>query len=346
MTNRASLLVILENIMNKNTLTIGILTFSIGYFLFYFIDQEPIVIYGKTLNDNNQSEHAKKTTDSSPSSLPKSLDGVRFKADYTLNESGGLIPTMAIRELFDHYLSTLGEVDLDTSTNFIINELRKSLQEPALSQALSILDNYLKFKTALASLKADLQLDYNSSTSLSEQALLAQNKLIEFRAQFFNELEIEAFFSEEDVQTAFLIEQLRINQNKSLSLEEKKQLLQQASLMLPDNVRASRERSQQHSNLRQSIVDARSQGASDEDIFQIRAQQLNRKAAEELAKLDEERAKWENRIQNLSIQRNEILNSSLSDEDKKQAVNNLIQDQFNALEQKRVSAIINDGQLN
>ena len=162
---------------------------------------------------------------------------------------------------------------------------------------------------------------------------------------YFSALEYESFFGEEDAQVAFTVEQLRINSNPSLSPEERSMRLEQASQILPDHVRESRAQSQKHALTRTKVNQLRESGASEEDVYRFREQEFGAEAAVALAQLDNKRSKWKARLGQFSAERNAILDSGLSELDKSSAINELLITHFDATEQKRARALMNDGRF-
>lgn len=276
---------------------------------------------------------------------PDSLEGVVHKAEFSIDDDNQLIPTRGIRELFEHYLSIYGEEPLETIIARIQAEISQELSEPAKSEAFELLKRYIDYKIALKE-QADLFTVGSQSDGTYIQKLLeSQQALISMRNTFFNSQESQEFFTHEDAQTAFLIEQIRINQDERLSIEEKSRLLEEAELLLPENIINSRESTQKYSELRENINIMIKDGASEEEVFQARKQILGTEAASALQQLDNDRNTWNTRLQHFSDARKGVLDSSLSRQDKITSIDQLLRSQFDALEQKRVRALIADGRF-
>ena len=274
-----------------------------------------------------------------------SLRGLEQSLAFTLDDKQQLIPTYSIREMFDFYLSSLGEEDIQTILVRIRSEIESSLSEPARSEALSLLKRYVDFKIALAESPPAFNQHQSNPALLAEDLAVAQEQLVALRRSYFSALEYESFFGEEDAQVAFTVEQLRINSNPSLSPEERSMRLEQASQILPDHVRESRAQSQKHALTRTKVNQLRESGASEEDVYRFREQEFGAEAAVALAQLDNKRSKWKARLGQFSAERNAILDSGLSELDKSSAINELLITHFDATEQKRARALMNDGRF-
>ena len=81
--------------------------------------------------------------------LPASLRDVPSPDTLDVDAAGNLVINAKIRKMFDHYLSTIGEEELGTITDQVKLLLERQLEEPALSQAKNIYDNYIAFKEAM-----------------------------------------------------------------------------------------------------------------------------------------------------------------------------------------------------
>ncbi|WP_250655571.1 lipase secretion chaperone [Alkalimarinus coralli] len=343
-----------------NRLSIGLVVISIIAFSIAALFLSPFLSNQQEATTDNhhlsvlkeEARHANETLFESPTTKgitelhkPDSLRGINFQADFKVSESNNLIPNYAIRELFDHYLSTYGEVEIDNIIALIQGEINESLQEPAKSEALALLKRYIDYKIELAENNPELSLNTDDGASYLEKIISAQSALQSLRKDFFNQAEYESFFGLEDTQNAYMIEQIRINTDPTLSDEEKRERLEQANMLLPDELVERRNRVQRHAQLREQVTSIQAEGGSQEEVFRVREEALGSEAASALAQLDEQRQQWSQRLNNFSKERKSILDSSLSDQDKATSIDNLIAAHFDTSEQKRVRAIMNDGQL-
>ena len=336
-------------------ITIAILAVWFLSFAFYLIGVEHTKDF--QIEDYQQVQHINQTrfeqpvTDEHPAiPIPKSIQDIDYPMEFTLDNDHQLVPTYAVRELFDHYLSTYGETDLDAIIKLVQSDITEHLKEPARSDALSLLKRYVDYKISLAQHSASHidSFPQNSTTTDDPEAFIntveASYAAVEsLRKQSFNSEEYDNFFAIEDAQNTYMLEQLRINQDASLTQEEKNRQLELASALLPEDILESRQRVQQHANLRETVTQLSADGASEDEIFQARESELGSEAAMALAQLDNKRAKWKSRVQQFAMERTDILNSSMSDEDKATAIESLLTMHFEPNEAKRAQAIVNAG---
>ena len=90
--------------------------------------------------------------------------------------------------------------------------------------------------------------------------------------------------------------------------------------------------------LQNRVDQLREQGASDDEIYRLRAQKVNPQAADRLAELDREEAVWKNRIAQYQAARQQILKSSNSPAQQQGALQQLQMLQFSDQERPRLTA--------
>ncbi len=298
------------------------------------------------LKQINQQRFEQPTTKASPAAgIPASLAEVHFQADFQINHNRRLIPTLAVRELFDHYLSSLGETDLAGVIRLIQAEIHNALPEPARSEAFSLLKRYIDYKIALAELDYVSAQTPTNDPAYADTLVATQSALHALRSHYFDSAESAQFFAREDAQNDYMIAQIRISRDTTLTKEEKRSQLAQAATLLPADIAASRLRVQKHAHIREQVTEVQASGASEEVVFQLRENSLGTEAAQALAQLDQDRKAWKERLTRFSAERTAILISSLSDEDKAASVDALLTSHFDKNEHKRVRAIMGDGRL-
>ncbi len=159
------------------------------------------------------------------------------------------------------------------------------------------------------------------------------------RAHYFSPSTYQAFFQQEETYDNFMLSQLEIKQNPQLDAAQKEQQINALIDDLPQEIKQTRQTVSRHAELYQAAQDLRDNGASKEDIFQLRASSLGTDAAMAFAKLDDKRNHWRQRLNHYAQQRDAILSSGLTDNDRKIAIESLIQQNFSQPESIRVKAL-------
>lgn len=278
---------------------------------------------------------------SAPTAFVKSQEGTHADGNLTALAAGTAADNAPLaygelRRLFDYYLSALGEQNLPSITQQIQAELDRRLSAVQSKKARRLLDLYLNFRRALVDLEARPALVGNGVAAI-RQRMLAQQDL---RSQYFNAEEIEGMFGFEDLMDADAVARLEISRNDKLSAAQKQQRLAALDATMSPALRAERDATQVVTRVEQRAADMRAKGASDDEIYRMRAQEFDAGAASRLADLDREEAAWKQRIGTYLEAREAVLKSqpNATPSERQQALNQLQQSQFSEDERRRLAA--------
>ena len=279
---------------------------------------------------------------STPRAFVKSQEGTQPDGNLAAVAAGGVAADNAalaygeLRRLFDYYLSALGEQNLPSITQQIYTELDRNLNPAQAKKARRLLDLYLNFKRALVDLEAKPALVGNGVAAIRLR-MLAQQDL---RSQYFSPQEIEGMFGFEDVMDADAVARLEISQDVKLTAAQKQQQLAALDATMSPSLRTEREASQLVSRVEQRAFDMRAKGASDDEIYRMRAKEFDAGAASRLADLDREEAAWKQRIATYLEARSQVLKSqaNATASERQQALAALQQSQFSEDERRRLGA--------
>ncbi|WP_034026204.1 lipase secretion chaperone, partial [Pseudomonas aeruginosa] len=135
--------------------------------------------------------------------LPTSFRGTSVDGSFSVDASGNLLITRDIRNLFDYFLSAVGEEPLQQSLDRLRAYIAAELQEPARGQALALMQQYIDYKKELVLLERDLprlaDLDALRQREAAVKAL---------RARIFSNEAHVAFFADEETYNQFTLERL------------------------------------------------------------------------------------------------------------------------------------------
>lgn len=268
-----------------------------------------------------------------------SLAGIEHESNILTDSHGNLQVDESIKELFEFYLSSIGEEPFEQVLQRIQSELDSQLQPPALEQALSLLKRYVDYKIELASIDQDAPPPQSHSYSDIDNIKYQKSQLSALRTSYFDQEEYQQFFEQEERYDNFMISHLEITRDQTLDEETKRQYIDALEQTLPEEISSVRKKVSLYGNLYEHTEKMKSEGSGDEAIFQIREQSLGAEAAKALAKLDDSRAQWQKRLTRYTQQRDEIIDSGLSLADQFQAINSLIDESFSGTERLRVKAL-------
>ncbi|MCP5169938.1 MAG: hypothetical protein H6999_09300 [Hahellaceae bacterium] len=274
--------------------------------------------------------------------LPASLQGIASGVTLGTDDNGNLIINESIKELFEFYLSALGEESLELLLQRIRADIAEQLQPPALDQASQLLKNYVDYKIELASLPGTTPSASNTPAQTLALVKARKQQVNQMRQHYFSPGQYEAFFAEEDQYDTYMVNHLSISGNPDLSQDAKAEQLLQLEQSLPESIRKVRQQTSRYGDLYQTTQQMRANGASDAEIYALRANTLDDNAAMALATLDQQQAQWQQRLKTYASERNQIRDSGLSQTDQTLAINTLIEQMFSGTERLRVRALDQD----
>ena len=266
--------------------------------------------------------------------LPDSLQGTTAPDGWQqLDAAGNLLATPALRALFEYYLSALGEEPLPVLVARIESALA-ALDEPARSQAQTILGGYLDYRLALA----DFDEAGVADAEVGEADRIARKlaEVYSLRRQYLAPQVAEAFFADDEGYDQFQLARLRIDSDESLSPAEREAQLQALEANLPADVRAARQEMRRFVDYQQAR-----QALADDPVAlqQYREQTFGAEAAERLAALDARQQDWQRRWQAYRQDLAELTAAGLAAPEFEQQRQQLRSQYFDAQEQVRVEAL-------
>lgn len=217
---------------------------------------------------------------------PRSLEGTEVDGALDTDASGHLVMGPRVIALFDYFFSATGEEDEATLRDRIAALAAERLVEPALGEALDLLDRYQAYREAGGSL------DVGAEASAADRLAVVHH----LRGEHFGDA-AAALFGDEERAAEVAIAKSDIVQDTTLSPDERADLLAEAEDRLPASARAARAAATSVAQLRADEQTLRAAGADDAEIHRFRAGTLGPAAADRLAALDQQRATWRSRIQ-------------------------------------------------
>jgi lipase chaperone LimK len=255
-----------------------------------------------------------------------SLLGTRPDGAVHVAPDDSVVADAQLIELFDYYLSTVGEKSPAAVRAEIERELDRTLRPAAAAAAKRVLTRYSAYRLALAGVGADRRLAGQDAAALKRRL----DALRGLRAQYFSQREIAAIFGREDAANAEALARMAIRDDRTLDAQQKQARLAALDAGLPVDVRAAREAPLKIVRVQEEAERLRAGGAGEEDVFRLRAEAFGADAAQRLADVDREEAVWKRRIEAYLVQRR-----GLNDE---AAVAALRGRMFSEDEQRRLSA--------
>ncbi|HJV73923.1 MAG TPA: lipase secretion chaperone [Noviherbaspirillum sp.] len=292
--------------------------------------------FGGKLMRAEQSEPPAKSPEPNLFSFVRSFEGTQPDGNIQVEAGDALVVSAELPRLFDYYLSAVGEKPLESIRAEIERELDARLKPHAAAEAKVLLANYLNYKKALVEVEKNPLIAGGSVEAIRARL----HALQETRARFFSASEIQAMFAMEDMRNQDAVARLEISQDKTMSAAQKAEKLAALDTTLPAALREEREAPMQIVRLEESAKKLRSQGASEDEIYRMRATAISPEAAARMADVDREEGAWKSRINDYLAERTRLLGATANYPpiDREMALQQLRQTHFNADEQKRLAA--------
>jgi len=279
--------------------------------------------------------------------LPATLEGTIMRQSLAVDEAGNLRISSDIQRIFDFFLSAIEQEDLSVILLRISEYLEYYLDPPALDQALGIMEQYVAFKKALfefelertesirALTESPSGLTGDSYIALLEEQLAAQKDL---RSLHLDPQVHEAFYADEEIYDDYSLARMKVQADKTLSEIDKQARLAEIDAQAPPELVESRKEAQLTDILKQKTTALKASGADASEIKALRTDMLGPEAAERFEILDQERAQWQQRVDDYLAQKQGILaTEGLTEEARLEQINQLRKSRFDEREQIRVS---------
>jgi lipase chaperone LimK len=281
-----------------------------------------------TLRPAPQPEAPPAAPASDPFAFVRSMEGTRPDGDIRQGDDGQLVVDAELGHLFDYYLAGMGEKDLNAIRAEIERELDRRLKPGPAAQAKRLLASYLNYKRALVDLEG-AQKEGTDMASSARARLAARQKL---RAQFFSPSEAAGLFGFSDAYDADALARIEISQDPKLTAAQRAEKLAALDRNLSPAMREEREAPVRVIRTEEAVAKLREQGATDDEVYRLRAAAFSPEGAARLAELDREEALWKQRIASYLAERKAVPGDALA------SLQQLRDRHFNADEQRRLGA--------
>lgn len=293
-------------------LSAGAAVLLVGYALLSPVKRDPLPADGPVPPAGSPDELAaarpepqSTVSQSDRSLLAPSLRGTLPDGALVVDASGRFVPTSDALDLFDYYLSAVGEQPLEQIVARIELEIRARLDPP--DTALELLGQYLAYRDAVRELVATQGLD-----ALSLERRL--QRLREIRRGVFGAALAAQLFEEEETRAREAIAWREVALDPDLGPDERAERLAALEAQLPEAELQRRERATVAQRLLEQEALLRADGTSEAEIDARRRRAFGEEAAARLAALDAARAEWNARVADYRAERARLDASPFADE--------------------------------
>jgi lipase chaperone LimK len=260
-----------------------------------------------------------------------SLFGTQMDGALPVDRRGNLVVGVQIRRAFEYFTSLFGEQSEATIDAYVRTLVARELDEPARNQALRLWRDYLRYRIEARDSLPDI-----GALSFEEQLA----RISELRERIFGQEVANAFFADEQQTQRVDIERLRVLEDTTLSEKERAEYITALEEQLPPSEIETRRNAHLVRRLARAEVELEASGdVSPEERRALRERIVGVEAAKRLDRLDQERAEWRARLAEFCEAREAIMAAEMSDEEKQEATQRLLDERFDRREQLRVRVI-------
>ncbi len=264
-----------------------------------------------------------------------SLRGTQVDGAVDLGFAGHVRPDLALRRLFDYYLTLLGETDLDGIRKLLLTDLHGRALDPSqIAEVMAIFQRYTDYQQAIAAL-------------VPRGSLIDRLKQLQtLREAMLGQALADAFYPDARRQLDALQARLAINSDRSLSVAEKTRRLQALEASAAPEEQAATAQAVAGATLQTQTDQFNADHVDAADRYAQRAAQYGSDAADRLAALDQQRQQWQARLDAYAAQSAAIrADATLDAAQQQQALLQWQQQNFSAPELLQVQAMERSGLL-
>ncbi|MCG8610756.1 MAG: hypothetical protein MI864_09495, partial [Pseudomonadales bacterium] len=260
---------------------------------------------------------------------------------FKIDSAGNLIVDKSVKRLFDYFLGTVGEWSVADIRHNLQALVDQTLAEPARTQALSLLDNYLQLKQAIH--EYEQQVGETDLLSLQPHQLASMGDRLQYledlRRSYLGDSAANAFYSDAEAVDRFTLTKLNVLNNPELSEAEKRAIVAQAEADLPVGVKAVRAKNHLHEKLAEAEAELHSSGADQHQIQSLREDVLGVESAKALAQVEHNQAAFRKKLAEYRRLKAQILNSPLGSIEQEQELHRVRESLFSGKDLSRVEAM-------
>jgi len=271
---------------------------------------------------------------STPKILPhifaESLEGTEIDGQLKVDASGNLVVDLEVKDFFDYFLNTVGEVSPEVAV-FEMQQLAASHLPPeAVNQAMKILGDYLAYKEQAMELMSQPMLPKDQQTATYQLDTLEQTfqTMKALRRQTMSPDAVDAFFSMEEAYGEYTLASIRVQSDESLTESEKAELVSFHREKLPPAIRRTEDHVVADAEKHLVIHQAISSGSEETLKQQLVDNAYSEEEAAEIIAYQSQQQAFDQRYKVYLAERRQMLSAGLSDQDQTEQLNSLRSQHF------------------
>jgi lipase chaperone LimK len=152
-----------------------------------------------------------------------SLEGTDIDGQLKSDASGNLVIDLEVRDFFDYFLNTVGEVSPEVALIEIKTIAENSLPSSAVEQVMTVLSEYLLYKETALELMSQSMIPADQQTKQYQIEMLESTfeQMKSIRRQTMSPETVAAFFELEEAYGEYTLASIKVQNDDALSVDEK-----------------------------------------------------------------------------------------------------------------------------
>ncbi|MFT6121762.1 MAG: lipase chaperone LimK [Oleiphilaceae bacterium] len=246
-----------------------------------------------------------------------SLEGTDIDGQLKSDASGNLIIDLEVRDLFDYFLNTAGEVTPEVALAEIKKLAEGSLPASAVEQAMQVLDEYLLYKKTAIELMSQSMIPADQQTKQYQIDMLESTfeKMKSIRRQTMSADTVTAFFELEEAYGEYTLASIKVQHDDALSIDEKIAMQAFYREKLPEIIQKTEDSviadGAKHKDIHHAILTS-----SSDDLKQTLADHnYSEEASNEIIAYQDKQNNFDQRYQQYLLDKQQMSQSGLSEQD-------------------------------
>jgi lipase chaperone LimK len=286
-------------------------------------------------------------TVSTPKILPhmfaESLEGTEIDGQLKVDASGNLVVDLEVKDFFDYFLNTVGEVSPEVAV-FEMQQLAASHLPPeAVNQAMKILGDYLAYKEQALQLMSQPMIPKEQQTATYQLDMLEHTfqTMKSLRRETMSPEAVEAFFAMEEAYGEFTLSSIRVQSDDSITDNKKTALLSHLRETLPPAIRQTEDHVVADAEKHLVIHQAISSGDEESLKQQLADNEYSEEAAAEIVAYQNQQQAFDQRYENYLAEKRQLLGAGLSDQDQTEQLS-ILRSQYFSNDRELTQAKVRD----
>ena len=246
-----------------------------------------------------------------------SLEGTEIDGQLKLDANGNLVVDLEVKDFFDYFLNTVGEVTPDVAVAEMQKLAASHLPPSAVDKTMQLLGEYLAYKSQAVELMAQPMLPKEQQTKQYQIDMLEMTfqTLKSIRRETMSEEAVTAFFAMEEAYGEYTLASIRVQNDEALSVDEKLALTRYYREQLPDVIRKTEQTVVADAEKNQAIHQAITSGSEDVLKQQLADEGYADEVATEIVEFQSQQRMFDQRYQAYLSEKKQLAEAGLSDED-------------------------------